>query len=59
MATQKQREAIKKYQKKTKAIMIRFFPSDMELHDWIRAHDNMSGYIKNLVRRDMAAKKNS
>ena len=53
MATEKQREAVRRYQKKTKAIMIRFFPSDMDLHDWIRKHENMSGYIKDLVRKDM------
>jgi len=56
MATEKQREAVRKYQKKTKAIMIRFFPTDMELHDWIRKQPNMSGYIKDLVRADMARK---
>lgn len=38
---------------KTKMIGVRFFPSDMELHDFAKTHDNVSGYIKDLIRADM------
>ena len=48
------KKAVAKYQKeKTRQIGIRFFPADMELFDFIKSHDNVNGYIKDLVRADM------
>lgn len=58
MATRKKYDSQKKwnveYQKeRTKQIGIRFFPADMELYDFVKSHDNINGYIKDLIRADM------
>lgn len=37
----------------TKMITLRFFPGDMELYEYAKQHENMSGYIKDLIRADM------
>lgn len=48
-----QKRAELKYQKeKTKTLTVRFFPSDMELLDYIKSHDNATKYIKDLVREE-------
>lgn len=44
----------KKYQKeRTKCINLRFFPADMNLYEFAKSHDNVNGYIKDLIRADM------
>lgn len=48
------KRAIAKYQKeKTKQIGVRFFPADIELYDFAKSHENINGYIKDLIRADM------
>lgn len=50
-----QKRANLKYQKeKTKQIAIRFSPQEMALYDHIKSQGNIAGYIKRLVREDMA-----
>lgn len=56
MATDAQRRAESTYRKKSvKQIVIRFWSSeeDAELYEWIKSHDNVNAYLKNLVREDM------
>lgn len=50
-----QKRATMKYQKeKMKQIAIRFSPNEMDLFDHIKSQPNIAGYIKRLVREDMA-----
>jgi hypothetical protein len=51
-----QRRTENGYRKKNvKQIVVRFYPTgdDGELYDWIKSHDNVTGYLKSLVRNDM------
>ena len=49
-----QRRAVAKYKKdKTKNLTIRFYPTDMEVLEHIKSHENISQYIKGLVLADM------
>lgn len=50
-------KAILKYRKdKTKQVSIYFYPSDMELYDYIAGKENKTAYLKDLIRRDMEGK---
>ena len=55
MKTDAQRRAENAYRKKTKQIVIRFYPSagDEELYAWLKSQDNATEYLKNLIRDDM------
>lgn len=55
MKTDAQRRAENAYRKKTKQIIIRFYPNgeDEELYEWLKAQDNATEYLKGLVRADM------
>ena len=49
-----QRKAVAKYKKeKTKNLTIRFYPTDMDVLDHIKSHEDISQYIKGLVQADM------
>lgn len=51
-----QRRAKAKYQKeKVRQVVVRFYPSDQEILDYLEQHENMGGYIKELIKRDMEA----
>ena len=57
MATDAQRRAESAYRKKNvRQIVMRFWSSDedAELYAWIKSHENVNEYLKNLVREDMA-----
>lgn len=55
MPSEAQKRANLKYQKeKTKQIAIRFSPNEMDVYDFIKSQPNIAGYIKRLVRDDMA-----
>lgn len=56
MATEAQRRALNNYRKKTKSIVIRFYPNeeDEAMHEWFKARENTTAYLKNLIRADMA-----
>lgn len=55
MRTDAQRRAENAYRKKTKQIIIRFYPTDNDekLYAWLKEKDNTTEYIKQLVRADM------
>lgn len=56
MVRESQVRATAKYQKeKTKAYTLRFFPSEMELWKHLQDQPNKAGYIKELIRKDMAS----
>ena len=55
MTTDAQKRANAKYHKeKMKQLAIRFSPNEMDMLEFIKSHDNIAGYIKGLVREDMA-----
>ena len=56
MKTDAQRRAENAYRKKTKQIVVRFYPNDdedEEIYTWLKSRDNVTGYLKRLVREDM------
>lgn len=55
MKTDAQRRAENAYRKKTKQIVIRFYPNadDEELYAWLKSRENATEYLKSLVRDDM------
>lgn len=55
MATEAQRRALSNYRKKTKSIVVRFYPkeSDEEMYAWLKSQENTTEYLKGLVRADM------
>lgn len=56
MKTDAQRRAENAYRKKTKQIVIRFYPSnedDAEIYAWLKSQENVTEYLKGLVRADM------
>lgn len=55
MKTDAQRRAENAYRKKTRQIVIRFYPNeqDEELYAWLKARENATEYLKSLVRDDM------
>jgi hypothetical protein len=49
-----QRRADEKYKReKTNVAVVRFYPAESELYEWLRRHPNKQGYIKALLREDM------
>lgn len=55
MKTDAQRRAENAYRKKTKQIVVRFYPNDEdeELYAWLKSRENTTEYIKSLVLADM------
>ena len=52
-----QKRATERYRRQSvKQISVRFYPSEMELFAWAKSQDNLSGYIKGLIRADMSAR---
>ena len=52
--SESQKKANEKYRKeKVKQVAIRFYPGDQELYEFLKAKDNVAGYIKDLIRADM------
>ena len=58
MPTDAQRRAQNKYRKKVKQIITKFYPNeqDQQMYEWIKAQDNATSYIKDLVLQDMKNK---
>lgn len=49
-----QRKSALKYRKeKTKQVCLSFYPTDMELYDFLCQQENKTSYLKNLIRREM------
>ena len=58
MATDAQRRALNSYRKKsTKQIVLRFYPGEEELYDYIKSQPNVTAYLKELVRADIDSRK--
>ena len=58
MTTEAKLRAIKKYTKeKSKQMNLKFYPSDMDVWDYLQKQPNKAGYIKRLIRNDMEGKK--
>lgn len=52
--SESQKKANEKYRKeKVKQVAVRFYPGDQELYEFLKAKDNVAGYIKDLIRADM------
>lgn len=51
------KEAIKRYKKKNaKYLSISLFPGDQDIIDHLAKQENKSGYVKSLIRADIAKK---
>ena len=49
-----QKRANEKYRKESvKQATVRFYPSEVDIWEHLQAQENKSGYLKNLIRRDM------
>lgn len=54
MASEAQRNAVRKYKKKSiKRFTVDFYPVDDQLWEKLQNQPNKQGYIKNLIREDM------
>ena len=50
-----QKRANEKYRRKNvKQTTLRFYPKEQELWNWLCRQENKAGYIKSLIRIDMA-----
>ena len=58
--TDAQRRAQEAYRKRSvKQVAVRFYPADDELWAWLSAKENKAGYIKDLIRADMEARRDA
>lgn len=49
-----QKRARAKYEKeKVRQVMVRFYPSENDIMEFLESQDNKAGYIKELIRKDM------
>ncbi len=58
MVYDSQKRANNEYRKRsTKTISLRFYPGedDERIYEWLKAQDNVTAYIKALVKADMEA----
>lgn len=54
MVSDAQKRASAKYNKeKVKQVIVRFYPGEADLHEWLCSQPNKAGYIKSLIRADM------
>ena len=54
MASEAQRNAVKKYKEKVNRITVDFYPSEAELWEHLQQQDKKQTYIKELIRQDIA-----
>lgn len=60
MKSDAQRRAENNYRKKTKQIILRFYPnseSDLAIYSWLKKQENTTDYLKSLVAEDMAERR--
>jgi hypothetical protein len=58
MKTDAQRKAENAYRKKSvKQVIVKFYPGEQDeaIYEWIKSHENVTGYLKELVIADMQA----
>lgn len=51
--TEAEKKAKAKYRKKTPQVTVTFYPTETDLYNHISKQENKSGYIKDLIRKDM------
>lgn len=53
-----QRRANERYRKESvRQVTVRFYPTEADIWEWLRSQPNRSGYVKELIRRDMEARR--
>lgn len=53
-----QRRANERYRKESvRQATVRFYPTEADLWKWLQAQPNKAGYMKELIRRDMEARR--
>lgn len=58
MATQARLRANNNYVRhNVKKVTISFYPKDKDMYAWVAQHASMAGYIRELIRKDMEARK--
>ena len=54
MVSEAQKRANAKYRKESmRQVTVRFSPNEMDVYEFLRGHENVAGYIKQLVHEDM------
>ena len=57
MATDAQRKALNNYRKKsTKQIVLRFYPGEEELYEFVKSQPNVTAYLKELICANMESR---
>ena len=53
-----QRRANERYRKESvRQVTVRFYPTEADVWEWLQAKPNKAGYVKELIRRDMEARR--
>lgn len=53
-----QRRANERYRKESvRQVTVRFYPTEADVWEWLQSQPNRSGYMKELIRRDMEARR--
>lgn len=53
-----QRRANERYRKESvRQVTVRFYPTEADIWERLRSQPNRSGYVKELIRRDMEARR--
>lgn len=56
MPSEAQKRATQRYQKeKVKQQVVKFYPADEDIYQYLQQQENKMGYIKALIRADMEA----
>lgn len=55
--TEAQKRAENKYNKNCKRLVVMLYPTEKDIMDKINSVDNYSGYVKGLIRDDIARSK--
>lgn len=56
MSSDAQKRADKKYKaEKTRQLGLRFYPTESDMWDFLAAQDNKQGFVKKLIRKEMAS----
>ena len=54
MVSEAQKRANEKYRKSSvKQAVVRFYPGDEDLWEWLQSQPNRQGYLRELIRGDM------
>uniref|UniRef100_A0A7C9JRK3 Uncharacterized protein n=1 Tax=Muribaculaceae bacterium Z82 TaxID=2304548 RepID=A0A7C9JRK3_9BACT len=54
MVSEAQKRAAANYRKKSvKQVILKFYPGDAEMYEWVKAQGNATAYVKSLVAADM------